>query len=65
MTDMKELGFELTKYLDAAMPLLEAEARREKAREAGKPLRNITHQQRAENAKKLIAKAAPVFGFDL
>lgn len=47
----------LTMLLDAALPLLDAEAARERRREAGKRMRQITCQQRAKAAREMIAAA--------
>ena len=55
--DTAELVRRLALMLDAAQPALEAEGRREKAREAGKSLRQITKQEHAKAARELVAEA--------
>ena len=62
--DMRHLGHELDKLLDAALPLMEAEAQRERAREQFKPMRKITAQLRAERARALVAEAREIFGYE-
>ena len=62
MTD-RELGFELAKLLDVALPHFRALADREAIREEGKPMRSITHQSRYDAARKAIAASADVFGY--
>ena len=58
------LGLKLATILDAATPLLGQQSEREAAQEAGKALRQITGQKRAEAAHKAISDAAEVFGFN-
>jgi hypothetical protein len=62
---MKHLGHELALLLTAALPLMEAEARRERAREQFKPIRKITAQRRAERARALVAEAREIFGYEV
>ena len=59
----RQLGFELAKLLDAALPLLRAKADREAIAEEGKAMRQITHQRRYEAARRAVAAAADVFGY--
>ena len=59
----RQLGFELAKLLDAALPLLRAKADREAIAEEGKAMRQITHQQGYEAARRDIAAAADAFGY--
>lgn len=51
--------------LDAAQDALDEAAAREKKREAGKPLRQITEQQRAESTRAHVAKLMAEFGLEL
>lgn len=51
--------------LEAALPALDAAAEREKRREAGKRLRQITEQRRAEMAREHVAYMAETYGIDL
>lgn len=60
---MRTLGWDLLKLLDAALPLLDAQAEKERKAEAGKPMRQITHQSRAKAAHEAVAKAQEVFGY--
>lgn len=60
-TDM----FRTLLLLDAALPALDAAAEREKRREAGKRLRQITEQQRAEMAHEHVAYMAETYGIDV
>lgn len=55
--DAHELIRRLAMVLDGALDALDREAAAEKRREAGKPMRQITAQQRAEVARELIAEA--------
>ncbi len=59
------LGLKLATLLDAATPLLDRQSEIEAAQEAGKPMRQITHQQRAKAAHTTLDDAASVFGFSL
>jgi len=66
MTDKQmELVTRLVLLLDAALPLFDADARREEARERGKILRQITARERAKAARETVAKASGEFGVDL
>ena len=58
------LGLQLATLLDTALPMLGAAAKREARVEADKPLRAITWKRRAEAARKALAKAETVFGFE-
>ena len=60
--DTKYLIQRLAILLDAAQPLLDREAAAEKRREAGKSLRQITAQQRADAAREIVAKADALVG---
>lgn len=51
--------------LDAALPALDAAAEREKRREAGKRMRQITEQQRAEMAREHVAYMAATYGIEV
>lgn len=51
--------------LDAADDALTAAANAEKRREAGKPLRQITAQDRAEATRKLVAEMAAKYEIPL
>ncbi len=55
--DTKYLITRLAMMLDGCLDLLDAAAKAEARREAGKPLRQITQQQRAKHARKLLAEA--------
>ena len=50
--------------LDASLDHLDRQAAAEKRREAGKSLRSITEQQRAEMAHKAVAEAFDVLGLE-
>lgn len=58
------LGLKLATILDAARPLLEHQSALEEMEEAGKAMRQITHQKRAKAAQDALAQATAVFGFD-
>jgi hypothetical protein len=60
-TDM----FRTLLLLDAALPALDAAAEREKRREAGKRMRQITEQQRAEMAREHVAYMAATYGIEV
>ena len=60
--DTKYLIRRLAMLLDACQDDLDRKAEAEKRRETGKPLRQITAQQRAEAARKLVAEAAKAVG---
>lgn len=62
MSDEKELIRRLSMVLDGCVDLLAAEAEREKRREAGKRLRQITMQQRHEGAIALLDEAEKYLG---
>lgn len=55
--DALDLIRRLTALLDGAQGALNAAAAAEARREAGKPLRQITAQERAERARMLVAEA--------
>ena len=57
VTDLGELTLRLANLLEGALPAMEKEAAAERRREAGKPLRNITSQQRLEAARRAVAEA--------
>ena len=59
----RDLAFELAKLLDAALPLLREAADREAIAEAGKPMRQITHQSRYDAARRAVAASADAFGY--
>lgn len=50
--------------LAGALKALDAAAAREKRREQGKALRQITEQQRAEAARAFVAEMARKYGFE-
>lgn len=58
------LGLKLATILDAATPLLDHQGALEAAEEAGKAMRQITHQKRASAAHDAVERARNVFGFD-
>ncbi len=60
-TDM----FRTLLLLDAALPALDAAAEREKRREAGKRMRQITEQQRAEMAREHVIYMAATYGIEV
>jgi len=60
-TDM----FRTLLLLDAALPALDAAAEREKRREAGKRMRQITEQQRAEMTREHVAYMAATYGIEV
>jgi predicted pyridoxine 5'-phosphate oxidase superfamily flavin-nucleotide-binding protein len=62
---MRPLGYKLAGILDASLPLIDAEAKREAAREQGKAMRCITWKGRAAGAREAIAKAEAAFGYDM
>ena len=62
MADENELIRRMAMVLDGALELLDAAAAAERRREAGKPMRCITMQQRAEVARELIAEAEAHLG---
>lgn len=51
--------------LDACEDALNAAAEREKKREAGKSLRNITEQQRAETVREFVREMDQEYGVGL
>ena len=57
MVEARELIRRMAMLLDASLPALEAAAAREKRREAGKRLRQITEQQRLNAAIEMVAEA--------
>lgn len=56
---------QLVVLLDAAIPLLDAEADKETRREEGKAMRQITARNRATAARQLVQDAAKEFGVPL
>jgi len=50
--------------VDASLPYLDKQASAEKRREEGKPLRNVTCQQRAVMAHKAVAEAFDLLGLE-
>lgn len=58
------LGLKLATILDAATPLLDREALIEAEEEAGKAMRQITHQKRASAAREAVESACSVFGYN-
>lgn len=54
--------FRAVLLLDAALEALDAAAEREKRREAGKSLRNITEQQRAETVREFLTEMEAEYG---
>ena len=64
MTIGKDLAWRLTILLDAALPLLAAEAAREKRKEAGKTLRQTTAQSRFVAAEKAVKEASGILGVE-
>lgn len=61
----RPLGYKLAGILDASLPLIDAEAKREYAREQGKAMRCITWKGRAVGAREAIAEANAAFGYDI
>lgn len=57
MAEALDLIRRMAMLLDAALPALKAAADRERRREAGKRLRQITEQQRVEAVDEVIAEA--------
>ena len=51
--------------LDAAQDALDAAAAREKRREAGKRMRSITDQKRAESTRAHVAKMMAEYGLEI
>lgn len=51
--------------LDASIDALDAAAAREKKREAGKSLRQITEQQRAETVREFVETMSDKYGVNL
>ena len=65
MTDDDEhLIRRMAMLLDGCLDLLDEAAYREERRERGKPLRQITMQQRAKAARELVAEAEARLGED-
>lgn len=62
MIDERELIRRLAMVLDGCVGLLAAEAEREKRREAGKRMRQITMQQRHAGAVSLLDEAEAYLG---
>jgi hypothetical protein len=60
--DEKHLMTRLAFMLDASIEALDAEAKREAKREAGKSLRQITAQERAKAAVELVEEAFDALG---
>ena len=60
---MAGLGYRMAMLLDAIMPVLEAETKREAAREAGKKMRCVTAREREKGARELLKEAETVFGY--
>jgi len=63
--EQRPLGRQLAGILDAALPLIDAEAKREESRERGKVMRCITWKGRAAGAREASAKAEASFGYDI
>lgn len=57
------LGRQLATILDAALPLLQAEAHREARREADRSMREISWKLRHEAAVKAVVRAETLFGY--
>lgn len=57
MTEHRDLIRRLAFALDAALPYFRRAAERERRLEAGKALRSVTKQQRAEMAETAVAEA--------
>ena len=64
LVKIKSLGYRMAMLLDAIMPVLEAETRRETAREAGKKMRCVTAREREKGARRLLEEAESVFGYE-
>lgn len=62
MTDHRDLIRRLAMMLDGCLDLLDAAAARERRREEGKTLRQITMQDRAETARELLDEADKALG---
>lgn len=63
--DPRETIRQLTLILDAALPLLDRAAANEFRRESGRALRQVTAQDRAKRARKLIEDVTAEFGIAL
>ena len=61
---MAGLGYRMAMLLDAIMPVLESETRREAAREAGKTMRCVTAREREKGARELLKEAETIFGYE-
>ena len=57
-----DLILRLATLLDAAQPLLDRAAAAEKHHEAGKAMRSVTAQKRAESARQAVAEAFQLVG---
>lgn len=64
VTKINSLGYRMAMLIDAILPVLEAETRREAAREAGKKMRCVTAREREKGARILLEEAATVFGYE-
>lgn len=60
----RHLVLRLALLLEAALPALDKAASNEKRREAGKRMRSITEQQRAETARALVEEAFDALNAD-
>lgn len=60
--DAKETMWTLAKIMDGVLPMLQRAARAEAQAEAGKSMRNITHQSRLEAATSAVARAFEIMG---
>lgn len=61
---INSLGYRMAMLIDAIMPVLEAETKREAGRESGKKMRCVTAREREKGARLLLAEATDVFGYE-
>jgi len=64
MPEHSDLIRRLAFTLESALPYLDRQAAVEKRTEEGKPLRNITMQQRAQVAREAVQEAYQLLGLD-
>ena len=68
MTHVKVDAYDLTRMiflLDASIDALDAAAAREKRRESGKFMRQITEQERAKTVRSFVPEMAKKYGIEL
>lgn len=64
MADNTDLIRWLAYGLDACLEHLDAEAEREKRKEAGKAIRSVTAQKRAKMSRKVVEEAFELLGVE-